>query len=214
MRNPGMLFLGLAVLCVPFPVVAEEIHADVWADNWFALYVDGNLVKEDHVPITTERSFNRESFGFSTERPFVLAIIAKDFKQDDSGLEYIGTRRQQMGDGGLIAQFVSGNSVVAVTDSGWRCMVAHEAPTDKACERQRDPVPGKGPCGFVETPEPAGWKEAGFDDSAWSPAHEYAASQVGPKDGYDEVRWQRGAKLIWGPDLKTSNTILCRLQVD
>ena len=37
--------------------------AEVWADNWFALYVNGKKVGEDSVPITTERSFNSEKIG-------------------------------------------------------------------------------------------------------------------------------------------------------
>ncbi|MBH0053119.1 hypothetical protein I6E74_02910 [Salinibacterium sp. SWN139] len=33
-----------------------------------------------------------------------IVIEAKDFKETDSGIEYIGLANQQMGDGGLIAQ--------------------------------------------------------------------------------------------------------------
>lgn len=209
----GVLAFGLASLMGGVAAQAETISADVWADNWFALYVGEKLAKEDHVSINTERSFNKESFSFSVERPFVLNFIAKDFKENDTGLEYIGSNRQQMGDGGLIAQFVSGNNVVAATSSDWRCMVVHEAPSDKSCAKERSPVAGKGACGFTKTSEPAGWKTLGFDDSGWSHASEYSSAQVGPKDGYNEVRWSSSAKLIWGPDLETSNTILCRFVV-
>ena len=47
-----------------------------------------------------------------------IAIEAKDFKETDSGIEYIGERNQQMGDGGLIAQIkdVRTGKVVAVTE--------------------------------------------------------------------------------------------------
>ena len=83
---------------------SQSITADVWADNWFAFQVNGETVAEDSVPITTERSFNAESFSFEAERPFTIGLIAKDFKENDSGLEYIGTNRQQMGDGGVILQ--------------------------------------------------------------------------------------------------------------
>ena len=90
------------------PVVIEgtegavRLRCDVWADNWFAFYLGENAIAEDSVPITTERSFNAESFEFSGDYPLVLNFVVKDFKQDDSGLEYIGTRRQQIGDGGFI----------------------------------------------------------------------------------------------------------------
>jgi hypothetical protein len=90
----------------------------VWADNWFALYVNGELVGEGSVPITTERSFNAETFTFEASYPLTIAIEVKDFKETDSGVEYIGERNQQMGDGGLTAQFfdTETGSLVAATD--------------------------------------------------------------------------------------------------
>lgn len=202
--------LILAASLFAAPAMAETIKADVWADNWFALYVNDKLVKQDSVSINTERSFNKESFAFNATRPFALNFIAKDFKANDTGLEYIGTRKQQMGDGGLIAQFLSGNNVVAVTNSGWKCMVVHEAPLDKSCEKSRNPIAGQGSCKFKITAEPNGWKNLNFDDSNWPSASVFSARQVGPKDGYDQVSWNSSAKLIWGPDLEQSNTILCR----
>ena len=63
---------------------------EAWADNWFAAYVGENLLIEDSVPITTERSFNAERVLFSEDYPIQLNLIIKDFKQNDSGLEYIG----------------------------------------------------------------------------------------------------------------------------
>ncbi len=194
---------------------AETINADVWADNWFAFYLNDKLVKEDSVSINTERSFNKESFSFNAERPFVLNFVAKDFKENDTGLEYIGTRKQQMGDGGLIAQFKSASGdTIAVTNKAWKCMVTHDAPSDKSCEKVKGPVAGQGACGFEEIAEPAGWKNVDFDDGGWPSATEHSARSVGPKDGYDRVSWDRSAKFVWGPDLETNNTILCRLKVE
>ncbi|WP_299655216.1 hypothetical protein [uncultured Jannaschia sp.] len=93
--------------------------ADVWADNWFEMRVDGVQVAEDSVPITTERGFNAETFAFEAERPFTIGLVARDFIEDDTGLEYIGTRRQQLGDGGVIAQVRDAfGATVAVTDAG------------------------------------------------------------------------------------------------
>lgn len=193
---------------------AESISADVWADNWFAFYLNDTKVAEDSVPITTERSFNKESFSFNATRPFALNFIVKDFKQDDSGLEYIGSDRQQMGDGGLIAQFLDGSGkAVAVTNNEWRCLVIHDAPAQKSCESEPNPVPGQGACGFTEVDAPNGWQNIDFDDSSWAQANEYSEREVGPKDGYDQVRWDGNAELIWGPDLETNNTLLCRIVV-
>ena len=58
---------------------AISINGDVWADNWFALYVGDKLLIEDSVSITTERSFNAESFTFNADYPIVLNFVLKDF---------------------------------------------------------------------------------------------------------------------------------------
>ena len=196
-------------------VSAETYSADVWADNWFSLSVNGEQVAEDSVSITTERSFNAESFSFIAEPPFVLGLIAKDFRENDTGLEYIGTDRQQMGDGGVIVQINDeAGSTIAVTDDSWQCLVVHRAPVDKSCETKKTPVAGEGSCGVEITEEPAGWDTASFDATNWPVATEHSESAVSPKDGYDEINWDSRAQLIWGPDLETDNTMLCRLVVE
>lgn len=74
------------------PVVPEQSDSDetadsslftveIWADNWAAVYVDGELIGEDSVPITTERSFNSETFNFEATYPFTLAIEARTLKK-------------------------------------------------------------------------------------------------------------------------------------
>ena len=55
--------------------------------------------------------------------------------------------------------------------------------------------------------------DADFNASGWDAASEHASSAVGPKDGYDEIQWDSSAQFIWGPDLETNNTVLCRLTV-
>ncbi|QIE43310.1 PEBP family protein (plasmid) [Rhodobacteraceae bacterium SC52] len=207
---------ALAVLATTvLPLSAETLSADVWADNWFEMRIDGVQVAEDSVSITTERSFNAESFSFEAERPFVIGLVAKDFKENDTGLEYIGTSRQQMGDGGVILQIlVEAGSPVAVSDDGWQCLVIHTAPIDKSCESATDPVAGEGVCTFEMAAEPAGWDTADFDASDWPQADVYSERQVSPKDGYDKINWVESAELIWGPDLEQSNTVLCRLTVE
>jgi len=203
-------------LCLASSVLsAETFTADVWADNWFEMRINGLQVAEDSVPITTERSFNAESFGFEADRPFVIGLVAKDFKENDSGLEYIGTRRQQMGDGGLILQVKDGSGVpVVVSNSEWQCLVIHNAPLDKACEREANPVAGEGTCAFQVRDEPSGWDQAGFDASDWPKASVYSEREVSPKGGYDRIDWSDDARLIWGPDLEQSNTLLCRFVVE
>ena len=195
---------------------AVNFKMEAWADNWFAAYLVDELIVEDSVSITIERSFNAESVTFDADYPLHLNFILKDFKENDTGLEYIGANNQQMGDGGFIMQLTDTNNgnVVAVSSADWACTVIHEAPLDKTCEDESDPVAGAAPCEFTDLGEPDGWKAAGFDDSGWTATTVHSAGDVGPKDGYDKISWDAGAEIIWGPDLKTSNTILCRTTVE
>lgn len=194
---------------------ATTFKMEGWADNWFAAYLGEDLIVQDSVSITTERSFNAEAVTFQADYPLHLNFILKDFKENDTGLEYIGANNQQMGDGGFIMQLtdMSSGNVVAVTDADWACLVIHEAPLDKSCESESNPVAGTAPCGFNDYGEPDGWKTADFDDTSWTATTVHSALSVSPKDGYDQVSWDSSAELIWGPDLEIDNTLLCRITV-
>lgn len=190
--------------------LAQEttIKAQVWADNWFEFYVDGEVVMTDPVPITTEQSFNAEVFNFDAELPAQLAVHIMDFKEDDSGFEYIGSRRQQMGDGGFIAEFRNeNNQVVAVTDSDWVCKVIHQAPLNPSCGSSASPLEA---CEANILPMPANWASASFDDSGWNNAIVHSFQAVRPHGGYSSYSWQSESQLIWGEDLEIDNTLLCR----
>ncbi len=194
---------------------SESIQADVWTDNWFAFYLGEKLILEDSVPITTERSFNAESFSFNADYPIQLNFILKDFKENDSGLEYIGARNQQMGDGGFIAQFfdTDTNQLIGSSNTDWKCLVIHEAPLDKSCESSVNPIAGEGVCSFRAEDEPIGWKSPEFDDSRWDNAIAHSAAAIDPKGGYDAIDWNGNAELIWSGDLETDNTLLCRATI-
>lgn len=194
----------------------HNFKLEAWADNWFAAYVGENLLIEDSVSITTERSFNAESVIFSEDYPIQLNLIIKDFKQNDSGLEYIGARNQQMGDGGFIMQVTDTdtNQVISVTDSSWKCEVLHRAPLNKLCEQESDPVAGEGYCTFMSKQAPNNWLKADFNDSSWASATEHNTASVGPKDGYNEINWNENAQIIWGDDLETVNTLICRATIE
>ena len=187
---------------------SQRFTAEIWADNWFALYVNDQKVGEDSVPITTERSFNSETISFLASLPLTVGILAKDFIENESGLEYIGTDRQQMGDGGIVIQIRDeSNRVLAVSDRSWKTFVTQEAPLNPACESSPEPMTD---CQFLSVKEPDGWQSAEFDDTSWPPASVFTAETVGPKDGYSDIAWDPAAEFIWGPDLKTSNVVLLR----
>lgn len=186
--------------------------AQVWADNWFELYVNGKKVGEDSTPISTVRSFNAETITFTASYPLTIALVSKDYVEGDSGLEYIGTPRQQLGDGGFIAQFTdtSTGEFVATTSSAWKGLVIFRAPLNADCVTSTEPDTV---CTHQILPEPIEWTSPSFVDSSWVAAREYTAAEVGAKDGYDTVTWTPDAKLIWSGDLKVDNTILWRTTV-
>lgn len=201
-----------------------EFTASVWADNWFSLYVNGRLVGQDSVPLTSIRSFNSDTITFRATYPLTIAVVTKDYIENDSGLEYIGslfglvrlgdnfTFFQQMGDGGFIAQIAETKSgkIVAATSADWRGLIIHKAPLNPECEKSSQPLED---CKSAIAEEPVGWQSKDFDDSNWAKATLYTPEQIGAKFGYNDINWDPSAKLIWTEDLKTDNTILWRFQV-
>lgn len=52
-----------------------------------------------------------------------------------------------------------------------------------------------------------------FDYSGWPNAIEHDSASVRPKDGYDDIVWDESAKFIWGEDLETDNTLICKATI-
>ncbi|MBY4893577.1 hypothetical protein KUL25_12470 [Rhodobacteraceae bacterium N5(2021)] len=81
----------------PFRPATLEDAGGIWestGENAGRYRIDGRLVAVESVSITTERSFNAESFTFEPTRPFTIGLFTRDVIGNDNGLEYIGTRRQ------------------------------------------------------------------------------------------------------------------------
>ena len=216
MKKLLLLILSLVLTLQVTPVNAANksisFTAEVWADNWFALYINGKLVGQDSVPITTERSFNSERITFKATYPLTIGLIGKDFKENDSGLEYIGSDRQQIGDGGIVLQIKESTSgkIIATTSKKWRVLAIQQAPLNSECVTSSDPLRD---CKSIEKSVPSNWSKSSYSDSKWPVAREYSESEVGVKDGYLEINWDQKAKLIWGEDLKIDNTLLFRYKV-
>ena len=59
--------LALGIIPASSTTAATKVYsfsAEIWADNWFALYVNGKKVGEDSTPFATERSFNSDAISF------------------------------------------------------------------------------------------------------------------------------------------------------
>lgn len=193
-----------------------EVVADIWVDNWFNLTIDGTPVMADTTPYKTERSFNADRASFTARTPFTVAFEFRDFMENDTGLEYIGSPRQQIGDGGAIVQFTNAlvGKVLKVSNSSWKCKVIHHAPIDPNCANEQNPQEGQSQCRAIISETPNNWTLPSFDDSDWDFASEFTATTVRPKGGYLDVDWNPNAKLIWSKDLELDNIVLCRTVIE
>ena len=186
-----------------------SFQAEVWADNWFELYINGKKVGQDSVPITTERSFNSEKIKFSATYPLTVGVVAKDFTQNASGLEYIGKSNQQIGDGGFILQIreVVSGKIIGYSTNKWKVLTINTAPTNASCEKSNNPLTD---CQHKDVAIPKNWSTYAFKDSSWKYASLYTKEEVGVKEGYFDISWNAKAALIWSSDLKLDNVLLLR----
>lgn len=203
---------SLVAFALPSSAVTTKLvtfKAEVWADNWFALYINGKKVGEDSVSIKTERSFNSETLTFTASYPLTIGVIAKDYVENSSGLEYIGKPKQQIGDAGIGIQIseVASKRVVAYSSTTWKVLVIDKAPLNEACVTSKDPL---AECKHAHIAIPKNWASSAFKDSTWSAASRFTAEEVGVKDGYFDISWTSKMQLIWSADLRLDNTILLR----
>ncbi len=126
------------------PRITDTERLHVYADNWFALYINGELVAVDSIKFTPH---NVVSVDVLPEYPMTIAVLIKDNADKDTGMEY-GTN---IGDGGFILKL--GDHVVS--DASWRARSFFHGPI--AGNRSRPEV--------KHTPLPEQWWSIGFDDS-------------------------------------------------
>lgn len=215
MKTIRLIVLALALVVsgqIPaYATTAKTINfqAEVWADNWFSIYVNGKKVGEDSVPISTERSFNSEKIKFSTTYPFTVGFVAKDFTENASGLEYIGKPNQQIGDAGIIFQIrdLSTGEVVTASDSSWKSLVINTAPLNPECVTSNSPLTD---CKSKSLGIPSKWSTSAFKDSSWKSSTQFTQEEVGVKEGFFDISWSSSAQLIWSSSLKLDNTVLFR----
>jgi phosphatidylethanolamine-binding protein (PEBP) family uncharacterized protein len=174
------------------PGIDDTMRLNVYADNWFMLYVNGRLVAVDPIPFTPH---NVVSVDFLPEYPMTIAVLAKDNADPKTGLEY-GLR---IGDGGFILKFADGT----VTNATWKAKNYFKGPLNGGTKNPQ----------VIQEPLPADWWAVDFDDSKWEHAKEFTTEEVNPKQPYYESDFA-GAKFIWTEDLALDNTIIFRTKVD
>ncbi|MBK1856210.1 hypothetical protein JO972_14670 [Verrucomicrobiaceae bacterium 5K15] len=171
------------------PRITDTVKANVYADNWFKLYINGNLVAVDSISFIPH---NVVSVDILPEYPMTIAVMAKDNADPKTGLEY---NNSNIGDAGFILKFGDGT----VTDASW-----------KAKSFFRGPLNGKVQGATTQHWDiPKDWMVTDFDDSTWPQAVEHTEQAVDPKQPYYENDF-KGAKWIWTQDLALDNTVIFR----
>jgi hypothetical protein len=203
--------MKLAILCVPLcliawdataawaqpngspkirkPQMSDTIRANIYADNSFMLYINGELVAVDSIAFVPH---NVISVDILPSYPMTIAVMAKDNFDAKTGMEYANTN---IGDGGFILKFGDGT----VTSSRWKAKKFSWGPIGRDTKNPR-----------VESEAiPDNWYAVDFDDRAWSQAKEYTEEEVGPKQPYFDTDF-KGAKFIWSDDIALDNVVLFR----
>lgn len=171
------------------PNMSDTIFAHVYADNWFMMYINGQLVAVDSIQFIPH---NVISVDILPTYPMTIAILAKDNADLKTGMEYANTN---IGDGGFILKFGDGT----VTSAQWKAKSFSHGPVDRDIKNPR----------VINTPIPENWFAVDFDDSRWAKAKEYDEKEVGPKQPFYEHDFA-GARFIWADDIALDNTVIFR----
>jgi hypothetical protein len=171
------------------PQMTDTVRANIYADNNFVLYINGELTAVDSISFIPH---NVVSVDILPRYPMTIAVMARDNADLKTGMEYANTN---IGDGGFILKFGDGT----VTSASWKAMVISSGPIGGDSKNPK-----------VETvPIPENWFAVDFDDSSWGAAKEYTEEQVDPKQPYFDNDFA-GAKFIWSNDIALDNTVLFR----
>ena len=201
MDDPDMQFPPVVIFGArPCDAAAPEILAPLF--GW-----------DFHDPFFEKRRKQIAFVVLACQKSVDAACFCTSVNGDPAGENVGDVTLTEAADGGFIAQITDTKtgSVVAVSSAAWKCKVIHKAPTNPACEKDPDP---EATCLSEIADEPSGWRNAGYDVSAWASATEYTAAAVGPKEGYNDITWNLAAKLIWTSDLKLDNTLLCKVTIE
>lgn len=171
------------------PKIEDAVKAAIYADNWFQLYINGNLVAVDSISFIPH---NVVAVEILPEYPMTIAVMAKDNADPVTGLEYDDTN---LGDGGFILKFSDGT----VTNATWKAKSFFHGPINRDMTKPKT----------RHEAIPSGWFEVDFDDRDWEHATEHPEDAVGPKAPFFDHDFA-GARWIWTKDLGLDNTVIFR----
>ena len=97
---PGYELPG--IVPASYPNFENTVKANVYADNWFVMYLNGKLAAVDSIPFIPH---NVISVDLLPEYPMTIAVMARDNGDPDTGMEYDNSN---IGHGGFILKFADG----------------------------------------------------------------------------------------------------------
>lgn len=175
------------------PRMSDTLKANVYADNAFKLYINGELIAVDSIKFVPH---NVVSVDILPKYPMTIAAMGIDNADPKTGLEYANTN---IGDGGFILKLGDGT----VTNASWKAKKFSWGPINGDMKNPR--------VKNIEVPK--NWYAEDFDDSSWSKAKEYSEEEVGPKEPFFEHDF-KGAKFIWSDDIKLDNLVIFRTTIE
>jgi len=174
------------------PEMTDTIKVNVYADNWFMLYINGKPVAVDPIDFIPH---NVVTVDILPEYPMTIAIMAKDNADPKTGMEY----GNHVGDGGFIIKFADGT----VSNASWKAKSFFKGPLNHDTANPK----------VEHSPIPADWFAVTFDDSNWANATEFTEQRVNPKPAFYSADF-KGAQFIWSADLDLDNTVIFRTRVE
>jgi phosphatidylethanolamine-binding protein (PEBP) family uncharacterized protein len=174
------------------PAMSDTVHINVYADNWFVMFINSELVAVDSIKFTPH---NVVSLDILPEYPMTIAVMAKDNADPKTGMEY----GDHIGDGGFVIKFADGT----VSNASWKAKNFFKGPLNHDSANPK----------VEHTPIPDKWWAVDFDDSRWANAVEYTEERVNPKEPYYNADFG-GAKFIWSEDLDLDNTVIFRTKIE
>ncbi len=173
------------------PNMGDTVTLNVYADNWFKIYINGKLVATDSIEFMPH---NIVSVDVLPEYPMTIAVMARDYADAITGREYENTN---IGDGGFILKL--GEDVVS--NASWKAKCYFFGPI----EGQNPPV--------THLPIPEDWFGQDFDDSQWEPVTVYEEATVRPPQVFRDYDFE-GASFVWTSDLDLHNTVIFRATIE
>lgn len=211
---------------------SEEFVMYLFADNYFELYINGELLAVDPVPFTP---LNSSVVRFKADRPLTIAVMAVDWEQNlGLGSENSGGLAFNPGQGGFVAHLQdSSKNTVAVTGRKWRAQTFYTSPLkNRNCLVESRQIRRSTPCdkrgedyaaGFsgAHWNLPGDWMMPSFDDSIWPSASTYSNRQVGVENNHAFTNFRdvfdtqgADADFIWSTNLVLDNLVILRTTID